>query len=308
MDKITIRPMGVAHTPFLSKEDMPIQPAGAAGIEGTIEVFPEFRDGLKDLDGFSHIIVVFNFHRAEYSKLVTVPFRDDTPRGVFATRSPHRPSGIGISVVRLLEVAGGTLRVQNVDMLDGTPVLDIKPYIPRSDSVVVDSMGWLEGISHEFVTARAGDPPPDRDEDGIAVRRFTMDDYDAVISFWDGEDSEHKPLGRDRRESIERELALPTSVFLVAETDGRIVGTVFGTHDGRKGWINRLVVASDLRRQGLAGRLVTGVERRLSEMGIDIVGVLVWDSNAPSIAAIESYGYERHDDCLYFSKRKGPDV
>ncbi len=144
--------------------------------------------------------------------------------------------------------------------------------------------------------------------DDITIRDFTMDDFDAVIAFWTEEDSEHKPLGRDRRECIEKELSLPTSAFLVAELDGRIVGTVFGTHDGRKGWINRLAVASDLRRQGLAGRLVAAAEESLHEMGIEIIGALIWDTNAPSIAFAEGIGYERHDDCLYFSKRKGPEV
>jgi ribosomal protein S18 acetylase RimI-like enzyme len=144
--------------------------------------------------------------------------------------------------------------------------------------------------------------------DEITVRPFGLEDFDEVISFWEMEGAEHKPKGRDRRECIARELGLPTSVFLVAEMDGRIVGTIFGTHDGRKGWINRLVVASDTRRRALAGRLVTEVERRLEEAGIEIIGVLIWDTNEPSIAAFESYGYERHDDCLYFSKRKGPDV
>jgi tRNA-Thr(GGU) m(6)t(6)A37 methyltransferase TsaA len=109
-----------------------------------VEVFEEFRAGLKDLDGFSHIVLLYVFHRSEGFALHVVPFMDTQPRGLFATRAPKRPNPIGLSVVRLDRIEGGTLYVQNVDMLDGTPLLDIKPYVPEFDSPAHIRTGWLE--------------------------------------------------------------------------------------------------------------------------------------------------------------------
>jgi tRNA-Thr(GGU) m(6)t(6)A37 methyltransferase TsaA len=122
---------------------MPIQPAGAEGVCGTVEVLPEFAEGLSDLGGFSHIILLYSFHRITESKLRVTPFMDSVPRGIFATRAPKRPNPIGLSVVRLLRVEDKTLHVENVDMLDGTPLLDIKPYIPEFDEHPADRTGWL---------------------------------------------------------------------------------------------------------------------------------------------------------------------
>lgn len=123
---------------------MPIQPSGAIGVPGTVEVFHEFSRGLKDLDGFSHIILIYHFHRsAGYSLLVT-PFLDRVERGVFATRAPKRPNPIGISVVRLIRVDGSTLHIENIDVLDGTPLLDIKPYVSEFDCHAAGRVGWLE--------------------------------------------------------------------------------------------------------------------------------------------------------------------
>jgi tRNA-Thr(GGU) m(6)t(6)A37 methyltransferase TsaA len=142
--KIEYRQIGTIHTPFKSIEGMPIQPAGAESAPGTVEVSPEYAEGLKDLDGFSHIILVYHFHEATESTLIVTPFMDDQPRGVFATRAPRRPNPIGISVVRLLEIDGRTLKVENVDILDGTPLIDIKPYVPEFDQYPADRVGWLE--------------------------------------------------------------------------------------------------------------------------------------------------------------------
>lgn len=118
---ITYRPIGILHTPFRESAGMPIQPAGAAGIGGTAEIYPEFAPGLQDLEGFSHLIVLYHFHRVPAPRLVVTPFLDTEPHGVFATRAPVRPNPMGLSVVRLLRRAGCTLYLENVDMLDGTP-------------------------------------------------------------------------------------------------------------------------------------------------------------------------------------------
>ncbi|MGD8227878.1 MAG: tRNA (N6-threonylcarbamoyladenosine(37)-N6)-methyltransferase TrmO [Desulfobacteraceae bacterium] len=142
--RIEYRQIGTIHTPFKSIEGMPIQPAGAELVSGTVEVDPEYSEGLKDLDGFSHIILIYHFHKVAESKMIVTPFMDDQPRGVFATRAPKRPNPIGISVVRLLEIEGSTLKVENVDILDGTPLIDIKPYVPDFDQHPADRMGWLE--------------------------------------------------------------------------------------------------------------------------------------------------------------------
>jgi tRNA-Thr(GGU) m(6)t(6)A37 methyltransferase TsaA len=123
---------------------MPIQPTGASGIQGTVEVFPEFTEGLKDLEGFSHIILLYHFHRVQEVKLVVTPFMDFQPRGVFATRAPKRPNPIGLSIVKLLGIEQNTLHIENVDILDGTPLLDIKPYVPEFDHHPADRVGWLE--------------------------------------------------------------------------------------------------------------------------------------------------------------------
>jgi tRNA-Thr(GGU) m(6)t(6)A37 methyltransferase TsaA len=142
--KIEFTPIGIIHSPFMVPEGMPIQPTGAAGIKGTVEVFENFHAGLKDLDGFSHIILLYHFHRSHGLNLHVVPFMDSEPRGLFATRAPKRPNPIGISVVQLDKIEDGVLHIQNVDILDGTPLLDIKPYVPEFDAQVEVRTGWLE--------------------------------------------------------------------------------------------------------------------------------------------------------------------
>ena len=142
--KIEYQPMGVIHTPYKKREGMPIQPAGAAGVKGTVEIFPEFIEGLEDLEGFSNIILLYHFHLITEASLRVVPFMDSEPRGLFSTRAPKRPNPIGISAVKLIKVEGATLHVENVDMVDGTPLLDIKPYVPEFDHYPVDRIGWLE--------------------------------------------------------------------------------------------------------------------------------------------------------------------
>ena len=131
--KIEFHPIGVIHTSFTKLEGMPIQPACAVDVKGTVEVFKDFRSGLKDLDGFSHIILLYYFHHSHSFNLHVVPFMDSVPRGLFATRAPRRPNPIGLSVVQLDKIEDGILHIRNVDILDGTPLLDIKPYVPEFD-------------------------------------------------------------------------------------------------------------------------------------------------------------------------------
>lgn len=145
MQEIRYRPIGVIHSPFKQTKGMPIQPAGAGGVAGTVEVNPEYGDGLKDLDGFSHIFLLYHFHLSQGYSLTVKPYLDDSLRGVFATRAPRRPNAIGISVVRLVRIEGCTLHIEDLDIADSTPLLDIKPYVPEFDCRKVERIGWLAG-------------------------------------------------------------------------------------------------------------------------------------------------------------------
>jgi tRNA-Thr(GGU) m(6)t(6)A37 methyltransferase TsaA len=143
-DPVSIDPIGIIRSPFTTRENMPIQPKGAAGAVGTLELLPEYADGLADLDGFSHIYVLYHFHRADATELTVTPFMDTVPRGVFATRAPVRPSRLGLSIVELLSVDGHRVEVRNIDVLDGTPLLDIKPYIAAFDQPGPTRSGWMQ--------------------------------------------------------------------------------------------------------------------------------------------------------------------
>jgi tRNA (adenine37-N6)-methyltransferase len=144
MEPIIINPIGVIHTPFHDVENMPIQPIAAEGVKGYIELFPEYVKGLKDLDGFSHITLVFRFHKITGYELEVVPFMDDQPHGIFSCKAPKRPNAIGISTVILTGIEGNIIHIEQVDMLDGTPLIDIKPFYPRYDNRENVVMGWLE--------------------------------------------------------------------------------------------------------------------------------------------------------------------
>jgi tRNA (adenine37-N6)-methyltransferase len=143
MQEIVYKPIGVIHSPFAAVEGMPIQPSAASGIAGTIDINPDLALGLKDLEGFSHIILIYHFHLTKRHSLEVKPFLDDTPRGVFATRAPARPNAIGLSVVRLTGISGSTLTIEDVDVVDGTPLLDIKPFVPEFDNRDAQRTGWL---------------------------------------------------------------------------------------------------------------------------------------------------------------------
>ncbi|MFW6295477.1 MAG: tRNA (N6-threonylcarbamoyladenosine(37)-N6)-methyltransferase TrmO [Halanaerobium sp.] len=144
MKEITFRPIGKIRSKFKKPEGTPIQPPGADGAEGRIELLPEFEGGLKDLDGFSHLILLFYCHLAGKCSLRNKPFLEDKEHGVFAIRAPSRPNSIGLSVVRLDKVEGSTLYIRDVDIVDGTPLLDIKPYVPEFDNRKNVKIGWYE--------------------------------------------------------------------------------------------------------------------------------------------------------------------
>lgn len=153
-DKITYEPIGVIRTPFREPQGTPIQPPAARGVEGQVIVYPDYVEGLTDLDGFSHLILVYHFHRCGPARLSVRPYMDDREHGVFATRAPARPNPIGISVVRLLGVEGNVLHVADVDIVDGTPLLDIKPYVPQFDAAKDIRLGWLARRVDRLSSAR----------------------------------------------------------------------------------------------------------------------------------------------------------
>ncbi|WP_202320556.1 tRNA (N6-threonylcarbamoyladenosine(37)-N6)-methyltransferase TrmO [Archaeoglobus neptunius] len=154
MDVINYRPVGIIHSPFKGPKGTPIQPAAATGIDGTVEVFPEYAEGLKDIEGFSHIILIYHFHLARGYSLKVKPFLDDQFHGVFATRAPARPNPVGFSVVRLVRVEENVLHVRDVDIVDGTPLLDIKPYVPEFDARETKKVGWLTKNLHKLPVLR----------------------------------------------------------------------------------------------------------------------------------------------------------
>ncbi len=154
-DSIAWCPIGVIHSPFPEPAGTPIQGVFAPEAEGVVEVFEEFAGGLRDVEMFSHLYLLYAFHRSGPPVLSCVPFLDTQPHGVFATRAPRRPNAIGLSVVRLLSREGGVLRVAGVDMVDGTPLLDIKPYVPRFDCWPEASAGWMKADPPRSGTAVA---------------------------------------------------------------------------------------------------------------------------------------------------------
>ena len=154
MNEIKYRPIGVIHSLFKEPEGTPIQPTGAKGIEGTVELFPKYAEGLKDLEGFSHIILIYHFHLSKGPSLKARPYMDNEAHGVFAMRGPSRPNSIGISAVRLVRIEENILHIQDVDIVDGTPLLDIKPYVPEFDIREVEKTGWLEKNVHKLSTSK----------------------------------------------------------------------------------------------------------------------------------------------------------
>lgn len=154
VEPVVFTPIGVIHSEHREGERTPIQPVCAPGSAGTVEVFEEFVEGLDDVDGFSHIYLLYAFHRARGAPLKVVPYLDDVPRGVFATRSPDRPNPLGLSLVRLVERRGAALLVEDLDVLDGTPLLDIKPYVSRFDDRKDSRGGWTDAVDDETFRRR----------------------------------------------------------------------------------------------------------------------------------------------------------
>ena len=151
---IKYRPIGIVHSPFKRPNGTPIQSTAAKGIEGTVEIFPEYAEGLEGLEGFSHVILLYHFHLSKRSSLKVVPYMDDRAHGVFSTRAPSRPNPLGMSVLRLVGINGRTLHVQDVDIVDGTPLLDIKPYVPEFDLRNTEKVGWLRERVHKLQSSR----------------------------------------------------------------------------------------------------------------------------------------------------------
>jgi tRNA-Thr(GGU) m(6)t(6)A37 methyltransferase TsaA len=144
VEKFSYQPIGIIHSPFKRREGTPIQPIGGTEVKAEVEIFPEYVEGLQDLSGFSHIILLYHCHLSQTYKLKVKPFLDDVERGVFATRAPARPNPIGMSVVRLRRIENNTIYIQDVDIIDQTPLLDIKPFVPDFDVRKADRAGWVE--------------------------------------------------------------------------------------------------------------------------------------------------------------------
>ncbi len=156
-ETIQVETIGIIHSPFKKLENMPVQSLGSQCAEGTVVVKGEFTDGLRDLGGFSHIYLVYHFHKAARTELQVVPYMDTVKRGVFATRSPLRPAHIGISVVELLKISGNVLTVRGLDVLDCTPLIDIKPCIPQFDCWQNTTSGWMKASRFEVEQRRSDD-------------------------------------------------------------------------------------------------------------------------------------------------------
>ena len=156
--RISYEPIGVIRTPFDSPDGMPIQPVGDDAVQGTVELNEGYAAGLTDLDGFTHCILLYHFHASDDAASLTVePFLDDEPRGVFATRAPQRPNPIGLSVVEVESVTDGTVTVNGIDVVDGTPVLDIKPFVPEFDVPSDADTGWLTASESTIQSTHADD-------------------------------------------------------------------------------------------------------------------------------------------------------
>ena len=150
MKDIIFQPIGIVHSCYKETKGTPIQPASGMGAKGSIEIFAEYTEGLKDIEGFSHLILIYYFHRSEGFKLKVKPFLDENIHGVFSTRAPFRPNPIGLSVVKLVGRTNNILEIENLDILDGTPLLDIKPYVPEFDAAKTVRIGWITNSKHKI--------------------------------------------------------------------------------------------------------------------------------------------------------------
>jgi tRNA-Thr(GGU) m(6)t(6)A37 methyltransferase TsaA len=154
---IVVPPIGRIRSPWPTPAGAPIQPAAARGVAGTLDIDAAYVDGVRDLDGFSHVIVLWHMHLVRGHDLTVVPFLDHVQRGIFATRSPKRPNPIGLSIYRIARIDGGSIAVVDVDAVDGSPILDLKPYVPAFDAPPAERIGWYAGRLDDVATARADD-------------------------------------------------------------------------------------------------------------------------------------------------------
>lgn len=154
---ITIKPIGIIHTPFNVIKDMPIQPLAAEGVKGYIELFPEYLEGLTDLEGFSHITLLYHLHEIHGYDLMVKPFMDNKKHGIFATKSPKRPNAIGLSTVKLLEIEKNVIHIEMLDMLNGTPLIDIKPFFSKFDNRTNTKSGWLDNQKNIYISELRSD-------------------------------------------------------------------------------------------------------------------------------------------------------
>ena len=152
--KIVFHSIGVINTPLKKLSEIPIQPVFAKGIQGTVTIEPPYIDGLTDLDGFSHIYLLYWFHKRKEMKLIVKPYLEDKKHGVFATRAECRPNPLGFSLVRLVSIEKNVLHIEDVDILDGTPLIDIKPHVKRFDFRGNVRSGWLDGIDGRVANIR----------------------------------------------------------------------------------------------------------------------------------------------------------
>jgi tRNA-Thr(GGU) m(6)t(6)A37 methyltransferase TsaA len=154
---VTYHSIGTIHSPFTDLRDMPVQPAGEASAPGVVEILPEYADGLRDLEGFSHVILIYHLHGVRRVDLTVTPFLASGPKGIFATRAPTRPNPIGLSVVQLVRIEGNVLHIAAIDVLDGTPLLDLKPYVEEFDHPQGAVAGWLEAARGGVRRTRSDD-------------------------------------------------------------------------------------------------------------------------------------------------------
>ena len=152
-----ISPIGVIKTPFNDLKGMPIQPSGAMDVEGTLVIRAEYEQGLSDIQGFSHIILLYHFHQSSGYDLLVTPFLDTEKRGLFSTRAPRRPNPIGLSIVELTGREKNLIFVKGIDVLNNTPLIDIKPYVPKFDVKEVTATGWLEKTQEKAVSMKSDD-------------------------------------------------------------------------------------------------------------------------------------------------------
>ena len=154
---VRYKPIGIIHSTFKDTEGVPIQTTAARDTEGLGEIFPEYSQVLRDIEGFSHTYLIYHFHKVGQPQLIVKPYLDDCLRGVFATRAPARPNPIGISIVRLVTVEQNKIHIKDVDIVDGTPLLDIKPYVPEFDVRITDRIGWLQSRINRLSETKSDD-------------------------------------------------------------------------------------------------------------------------------------------------------